>query len=135
MVGPGPEGVLDLAASTKDANLLYAGTSVGLFRSADGGKSWEPAHPAIEPVPMVAVAPDGTLYAYLVGTGLLRAQEPELTWKPVGAGLDGRVIVHLAIDFRSPNRLFAVAVDASGHDPKILASADKGGSWTEFGAD
>jgi hypothetical protein len=51
----------------------------------------------------------------------------------VGAGLDGRIIVHLAIDFADPRRLFAVAVDASGHDPAILASADRGESWTEFG--
>jgi photosystem II stability/assembly factor-like uncharacterized protein len=134
MVGPGPEGTLDLAASATDANRLYAGTSVGVVRSADGGKSWEPAHPAIDPVPMVAVAGDGTVYAYVLGTGLLRAKEPELTWRTVGAGLDGRIILHLAIDFADPRRLFAVAVDAAGHDPQLLASADQGENWTEFGA-
>jgi photosystem II stability/assembly factor-like uncharacterized protein len=133
MVGPGPEGTLDLAASATDADLLYAGTSVGLMRSADGGKSWEPAHPAIEPVPMVAVAGDGSIYAYVLGTGLLRAEEPDLAWRTVGAGLGGRIIVHLAIDFKDPRHLFAVAVDATGHDPAILASADRGESWTEFG--
>jgi photosystem II stability/assembly factor-like uncharacterized protein len=133
MVGPGPEGTLDLAASAIDADLLYAGTSVGLMRSADAGKSWEAAHPAIDPVPMVAVAGDGTIYAYVLGTGLVRAEEPDLDWRTVGAGLDGRIIVHLAIDFADPRRLFAVAVDASGHDPAILASADRGESWTEFG--
>jgi photosystem II stability/assembly factor-like uncharacterized protein len=133
MVGPGPEGTLDLAASATDANRLYAGTSVGLMRSADGGKSWEPAHPTIDPVPMVAVAGDGTLYAYVLGTGLLRAKEPDLAWRTVGGGLDGRIILHLAIDFADPQRLFAVAVDAGGHDPQLLASADRGESWTEFG--
>ena len=135
MVGPGPEGLLDLAASTRQADLLYAGTSVGLVRSTDGGKSWEPAHPALDPVPMVAVAGDGTLYAYIVGTGLLRAheQEPPLPWQRVGAGLDDRIIVHLAIDPHDHRRLYAVAADAQGHAPSILASADGGESWASFG--
>jgi photosystem II stability/assembly factor-like uncharacterized protein len=133
MVGPGPEGTLDLAASAIDAARLYAGTSVGLMRSADGGKSWAPAHPAIEPVPMVAVAGEGTIYAYVLGTGLVRAEEADLAWRTVGAGLDGRIILHLAIDFADPRRLFAVAVDATGHDPQLLSSADEGESWTAFG--
>ncbi len=134
MVGPGPEGVIDLAASALDADLIYAGTRIGLLRSRDGGRSWEPAHPADAPAPLATVGNDGTVYAFLVGEGLMRAREPELEWKPIGDGLDGRVPIHLALDPNEPERLYAVAVRPNGHDPVILASRNAGESWTPFAA-
>jgi BNR/Asp-box repeat protein len=133
MVGPGPEGVIDLAASAVDANILYAGTRIGLMRSADGGVSWKPAHPSSEAAPMVAVANDGTVYAFVLGTGLVRAREPELAWQVIGEGLGGRVPIHLAIDPKEPSRLYALAVEPASHATAILASADGGETWSEFG--
>jgi photosystem II stability/assembly factor-like uncharacterized protein len=132
IVGPGPEEVIDLAASALDADLLYAGTTSGLMRSADGGRSWERAHPSEGPVPLVAVANDGTIFAHLVGTGLLRAREPELAWETVGSGLGDQVLIHLAIDPRDSQRLHAVAVQPGTHRQLLVASSDGGASWTEF---
>jgi photosystem II stability/assembly factor-like uncharacterized protein len=132
IVGPGPEEVIDLAASALDADLLYAGTNSGLMRSKDGGRSWERAHPSDAPVPLVAVANDGTVYAHIVGAGLLRAREPELAWETVGHGLGNQVLIHLAIDPRDPARLYAVAAKPGSHQQSLVASSDGGASWTEF---
>ena len=133
LVGPGPEGVIDLAASAVDANIVYAGTRIGLMRSADGGVSWKPAHSSSEGAPMVAVANDGTVYAFVLGTGLLRAREPELAWQVIGEGLGGRVPIHLAIDPKEPSRLYAVAVEPGSHATAILASGDGGETWSDYG--
>ncbi|HSD35503.1 MAG TPA: exo-alpha-sialidase [Alphaproteobacteria bacterium] len=133
MVGPGPEGTIDLAASAVDANIVYAGTRIGLMRSTDGGVRWEPAHPSPEAAPLVAVANDGTVYAFVLGTGLIRAREPELAWQAIGRGLGNRVPVHLAIDPKEPARLYAVAIEPGSHATAILASGDGGETWTEFG--
>ena len=32
-------------------------------------------------------SPDGTVYAFVLGTGLVRAREPELAWQTIGNGL------------------------------------------------
>src|SRR5215216_1000915 len=55
-----------LAVDPKDPNKVYVGTSdEGLFRSSDGGRSWERLSGVTHPrVTSVAVSPvDGTLYA------------------------------------------------------------------------
>jgi photosystem II stability/assembly factor-like uncharacterized protein len=135
VAGPGPEEAIDIAASAHDPDLLYAGTNTGLMRSTDGGRSWERSHPAEAPVSLVVVGNDGTVFAHLVGTGLLRAREPELDWETLGTGLDGQVLIHLAIDPKDPSRLYAVAVEPGSHRQSLVASSDGGASWSSFPAD
>jgi photosystem II stability/assembly factor-like uncharacterized protein len=135
VVGPGAEETIDLAASARDANQVYAGTNSGLLLSRDGGKSWERAHSSETPVPLVAVGNDGTVYAFVLGTGLVRAREPDLAWETVGRGIEpAHALVHLAIDPKEPRRLYAVAFDLEDHGSALLTSADGGESWSEFGA-
>lgn len=43
MVGPAPKGTIDLAASARDANTVFAATQRGIFKSTDGGRSWKTA--------------------------------------------------------------------------------------------
>jgi hypothetical protein len=102
------------------------------MRSVDGGAHWQQAHPSPEAAPLVAVADDGTVYAFVLGTGLIRAREPELAWQAIGRDLGNRVPVHLAIDPKEPARLYAVAVEPGSHATAILASADGGETWSEF---
>lgn len=133
IVGPGAEDTIDLAASAFDANTLYAGTHAGVMRSRDGGASWERAHPAESPVPLVAVGNEGTVYAFVLGTGLVRAREPELAWQTLGRGMGPeQALVHLAIDPQDPQRLYAISLDLSDHSAAILVSPDGGRSWSEL---
>lgn len=135
IVGPGAEDTIDLAASPFDANTVYAGTYAGVMRSRDGGASWERAHPAESPVPLVAVGNDGTVYAFVVGTGLVRAREPELAWETLWPGMGPeQALVHLAIDPQDPQRLYAISLDLSDHSSALLVSPDGGESWSELGA-
>jgi photosystem II stability/assembly factor-like uncharacterized protein len=135
IVGPGAEDTIDLAASALDPETLYAATHDGVLRSRDGGKGWERAHPSRSPAPLVAVGNDGTIYAFVLGVGLLRAREPELAWETIGRGIDGeQALVHLAIDPRQPQRLYAVSLDLKDHGSAIVTSPDGGETWAEFGA-
>lgn len=125
--GPAPRKLIDLAASAANADRLYAATETGLLVSSDAGKFWE-ALLTGAPVSMVEVTPDGVLYAFVVGRGLVRAEEPPLNLRTVGDGFGQDYILHLAADPADPNRLFAVTGNG-----RILASTDQGKNWAAFG--
>jgi len=128
LVGPPPEGLIGLAASAKDADTLYAATETGLLASKDAGKTWRPVLGGA-PVSLVQVAPDGTLYAFVVGRGLVRSVDGAATFAEVGGGLGGNILLHLAVDPTNPNRLFAATSRS-----QVLTSTDQGRTWTVFGS-
>ncbi len=128
VAGTPPAQVSDLAASAVSADLIYAATSGGVMVSRDGGRTWEPTGAQGQPATMVETGPDGTVYAFIVGSGLIRAPAAMLAWSPVSNGFGSSVLLHLAVDPDDPNRLFAV--DDAG---RILASTDAGLNWTTLG--
>jgi photosystem II stability/assembly factor-like uncharacterized protein len=128
LVGPAPNKLIDLAVSASDAATLYAATDDGLLISTDAGKSWRPVLHS-KPVTLVEVTPDGTLYAFVVDRGLVRAQEgPSPQFENLTKVASGGVLLHLAVDPSNPNRLFA----ATGRG-RVVASADQGRTWETFG--
>lgn len=128
VVGPAPRGLIDLAASAKDANVLYAATEGGLLKSEDGGKSWHEAYLVRRPATMVQVTPEEEVYAFLVGTGLVRTSEPSLSWRTLGDGIDGGYFLHLAAA-PGGESLYAVGVTRQDHEV-LLVSRDGGRSWS-----
>lgn len=129
-LGPAPEGLLDLAASSKTPGQLLAGTKVGLLLSPDGGKSWRPAYASENPVPLAQVTQKGTVFAFVIGTGLIRSSEPELAWQVIGSQLGDRFIVHLAADPADERRLYAVTIDRGTQQQEIMTSSDAGATWS-----
>jgi photosystem II stability/assembly factor-like uncharacterized protein len=123
MVGPAPAGLIDLAVAPEHPDILYAATRTGLLISRDAGKSWAPAMMMRRPVSMVESAADGTVYAYVVGTGLMR--RTGANWSTLGA-LGGE---RVALSFTAaPDRLYAVTQDG-----EILMSRDDGRTWRPYG--
>lgn len=128
VAGPLPERLIDLAASARDDDTLYAATESGLLVSNDAGGTWAAAVEG-SPVSLVEVTPDGTLYAFVLGQGLMGSGEGELDLAPVGADWGDRVLLHLAVDPADKERIFVAS-----HQGEILASEDGGTTWREFGS-
>jgi photosystem II stability/assembly factor-like uncharacterized protein len=127
IAGQPPEGLIALAASASSATRIYGATQTGLMVSDDAGVTWRAVAFAGEPVSMVATGPNGALYAYVVGRGLVRAAEVQSeAWSPLST--DRRIQLHLAIDGKDPSRLFAIA-----HKAGIIRSDDGGKNWRSFG--
>jgi photosystem II stability/assembly factor-like uncharacterized protein len=126
IVGQPPEGLIALAASATSAKRIYGATQMGLMVSDDSGATWRALAFGGQPVSMVATGPNGALYAYVVGSGLMSATEakPE-TWSSLSS--DPRIQLHLAIDDKDPNRLFAIAYKGG-----IIRSDDGGRTWRNF---
>lgn len=118
-----PDQVIDLAASANDPNWLYAGTMTGLMQSKDGLKSWEQLGPAKIPVTLVETTPDGTLYAFFVGTGLFKLSAG--AWSIVSEKPGDAVFMHLAVDPADATHLLAVTQESA-----VLESRDGGATWT-----
>lgn len=123
-----PDGLIDLAASAKDVNTLYAATKGGLFITMDGGRSWRPAYLFKRPVTMVQSSSDGTVYAFVYGSGLLRTTEPGLDWSLVSDDFGDSYFLHLAVDPADATKLYAVNNKGS-----VLVSSDGGRTWAAFG--
>lgn len=70
-----PTGLINLAASSLNADQIYAATKQGLYVSADAGASWQPLGFEGKVVSTVRVGSDGSLFAYVLGRGLMKASE------------------------------------------------------------
>lgn len=129
IVGPGPSGLIDLAASAKDADTVYAATESGLQMSMDAGQSWQPTKLTGQPVSVVEVTGDGRIFAFVLGNGLMQAEEGSTKWETLSAEFGDRFLLHLAADPSNPDRLYAVTQES-----ELLASEDGGRNWRPFGA-
>ncbi|QRM34705.1 F510_1955 family glycosylhydrolase [Microvirga sp. VF16] len=128
LVGPTPDKLIDLAASAKNADVLYAATEAGLLSSRDAGKTWAVVLSGA-PVSLVEVTPDGSVYAFIVGRGLVRSADEALAFTTLSENFGGSVLLHLAADPGNPNRLFAATARGG-----VLTSTDQGRTWATFGA-
>jgi photosystem II stability/assembly factor-like uncharacterized protein len=129
MAGPAPEGLIDLAASSASADRLYAATKTGLWLSDDAGKSWLSAAFPSGIVSMVTSGPGGRLFAFVLGQGLVGAEErAPASWTGLSNGFGDRYILHLAVDPANPDRLYATT-----QENDVLASSDGGRSWKPYG--
>jgi photosystem II stability/assembly factor-like uncharacterized protein len=129
IAGTPPTGLIALAASGLKADQIYAATKQGLYVSADAGASWQPLQFEGEVVSAVKVGPDGSLLAFVLGRGLMKASENKPDdWTLLSNGFAEAIPLHIAIDPADPNHL-ALTTQENG----VLESIDGGATWAPFG--
>jgi hypothetical protein len=103
----------------------WGGGTAGIFRTTNGGSSWQQVS-TLGPAKLPKIAPDGTIYWNLPGTGLAKSIDSGQTWSAVGqsAGLQNERDLVILADGR---------IAAQGGNG-IMVSADKGITWTQSGA-
>ena len=125
-----PNGVLDIAASAIKEGTIYVGTPQGLMVSRDGGKTWSEAFKSKKkrPATLVEILPDGTLYTFSHGQGLITFDETTRKGKILASAknFDG-ALIHLAADPKDKEHLVAVT-----QYMKLLVSEDGGKTWGKF---
>ncbi len=125
LVGPLPGRVLDIAAPEGDPDTLYAATAEGLLVSDDGGRSWQPAYMRRAPTSMVEAGAEGTVYAFMLGVGLVKSQS--MGWTRLNDGFGEDYILHLAEDPTDASRLYAATRKGA-----LLRSEDGGRTWRPY---
>lgn len=127
--GPGAT-VRALFAEPRVADVLYAGTTQGVLRSRDGGRTWTPRSaglPASEVLALGADPAGGYLYAGLQNGGVYRSADQGGRWEKANAGLPSSVQT-LGFDPRSPSVVFAGTANG------LFRSLDRGRRWSRVGA-
>ena len=130
-IGSLPDRVIDIAASSLDADTVYAATLSGVMVSLDGGRSWREfsAGAYLGPVTVIESGWDGAVYVFSLSVGLLKTDERIGGWTVVNDNFGGCIIQHLAIDPVDKDRLYAVLQCNA-----IVASSDGGRTWGVFGS-
>ncbi len=122
-------------ALTMDAEgrSLLLGAHTGVFKSEDGGRSWQkvalsPKHPHLD---VMAIAPDPkdplTVFVGTHEAGVLKTTDGGATWTEVNTGLSGLDVHGLALDPTTPTKLHA-AVREKGEG--LYRTTDGGAKWT-----
>lgn len=127
--GERPPGLIAIAASSLEANRLYAATQDGLHVSEDAGASWQPLSFAGEVVSTVKTGPGKVLYAFVLGRGLMKTDEDgQDKWAALSNGFGDAIPLHLAVDAKDGAHL---ALTTQNND--VLESRDGGATWRPFG--
>jgi len=133
--GNGPEGreVTALAIDPVTPSTLYAGTDGGVFKSTNGGATWEAANARLTDMDVTVLAIDPTTPAILyAGTvdGVFKSTDSGATWGAANTGLGAEPsVTALAIDATTPATLYVVT-----NETTLFRSTDGGGSWNALTA-
>jgi photosystem II stability/assembly factor-like uncharacterized protein len=126
-------GIVAVAVDPARPSRLYAASSVnGVFRSADGGASWQPAR---QPLPAgsashvtaLAVPRTGGIVYAGTGAGAYKSVDGGLSWRPASQGLPSGAVLALAVAPTDPKTVYASVNNNS--DQAVYRSIDGGASW------
>ncbi|MGC8789669.1 WD40/YVTN/BNR-like repeat-containing protein [Caldisericum sp.] len=117
-----------LAIDYKNSKIIYAGTNGAIYKSTDGGDSWNnissnQAYLSSLTILTLNIDPSNSQIIY-AGTsgGVYKSVDSGKSWS--NKGLITEVVHSLAIDPKSSNTIYA------GTDSKVFKSKDGGSSWS-----
>lgn len=115
---------------------MFVGTrSDGIYRSRDGGLSYDCVNPTPGFVPSIVISPafasDNTLFATIDGAGVIRSTDGGTTWESTNEGLGSLDYIQLTIssDFANDQTIYAAARDG------LFVTSDAGVTWNKLDAD
>ena len=124
-------GVYAIAAATLPNGHLFAGTyGQGIYRSTDGGLSWESINQGLGSLYIYALAlspqydSDHTVYAGTAAQGVFKSVDGGDTWQSASDGLTTLELTALSVHPADPQVLLAGTFDRG-----IFRSANGGESW------
>lgn len=134
--GLGVAAVLASSPVFADDGILFAGTSEGIFRTLDGGASWESCNFGLIDVDVLclACAPDFAssqlVWAGTAGGGLYRSRNQGRAWREVGMGLPDAPVQGVAVSLAfAENQTLYAGLEAQG----VYCSTDGGENWSLCG--
>ena len=127
--GSSPSKLVAIAASGVNADQVYAATQNGLYSSSDAGKTWQPLEFEGKVVSAIKTGPKGALFAFVLGQGLMKAEEDKpKEWTVLSNDFGNAIPLHIAIDPVDDKHL---AMTTQNND--VLESHDGGAIWAPFG--
>jgi hypothetical protein len=127
-VGAGEKTVTAVAVHPFDSQVVYAGTPDGVFKSKNGGSSWERVLSQAKVAQSVSVDLVNPEVVYLgTSAGVYKSVDGGASWKEIGADVVGKKNVKkLAVAPSDSKALYAATTDG------VYGSADGGAKWQDL---
>ncbi|MGH7385641.1 MAG: WD40/YVTN/BNR-like repeat-containing protein [Candidatus Rokuibacteriota bacterium] len=115
-----------------DGRTLWLGAHTGLFRSQDGGRTWQPVKLSdkashLDVMSLVGDSRDGrTLHVGTHEAGVFRTRDGGGSWAQMNTGIGGLDVHGLALDPNEPAEVHAAVM---GQGEGVYRTADAGGKW------
>ena len=145
-------GIASIIVNPQNPNIVYVASSIsgidgptaparGIFRSLDGGQSWEAllTCPDCQGASELVIDPatPATLYAGIYGYGVFKSVDGGTNWQLLANGLPNREQVfvgrvRLAINTADPNVVYAsmhIIIQNQYDGPAVFKTTDGGQSW------
>jgi photosystem II stability/assembly factor-like uncharacterized protein len=127
-LGPSSGDIVSLAASPGCCTVYAASSDGSVWRSDDGGASWNGTYDLTSGTRVNALAIDpsspSTAYA-ATDNGLYQTTDSGVTWQSLGTGLPSTALLSVAVDAQDPATIWAGAQDAG-----LYRSTDGGNTWS-----
>lgn len=135
-----------LAIAPTNDSILYAGYTIGIYKSTDQGSTWQYLNLgfALHSQTLVAVDPRSanTVYAAIFPSpyspsylgGVYKSIDGGLSWKEIDNGLtdEDKQIMSMKINSKNPNQIF-IGLYGYGTQGKLCFQSTNGGDqWTDF---
>lgn len=118
--------VVHLATDTKDAQILYASSPQGFFKSADGGTTWKQLFDGF--VATSAVNPkSGAILSVSEKYGLAESTDGGATWKSLPEKFSGETPLFISFYRQNPDIAYLLTEKNS-----VYKSADGGQTWQKL---
>jgi photosystem II stability/assembly factor-like uncharacterized protein len=123
-----PAPVFAVAGSSKQPNIVFAGTAGGILKSVDSGKTWTslPSTPTFVVNALVVDSVDPNQVYAGTDIGTFKSQDGGMTWRAIDQGQG--VIVLVSNPVRSSTLFSAVELD--GRSPGVYRTTDSGANWS-----
>lgn len=120
--------ILILGCSGDQVLRSMLGSEGGVYKSADGGRTWSRAGLEHHTVSHLAIAPQEPDLMYAASSqALCRSDDGGATWNPASDGLGNAQIRAIAVDPNQANTLYAAT------DSGVLRSDTRGATWSATG--
>lgn len=124
-LGPAGGSLGPFVFSREDPSLVFAASNNGVFRSRDGGTSWDRLASGLTDPNLFSLVRSGSaLLAGTYRTGVFRSGDEGETWNPVDLGVADQGVFVLAVDPSDESRIFAGTAESG-----VLRSEDGGDTW------
>ncbi|HUN65260.1 MAG TPA: hypothetical protein VMW43_04100 [Bacteroidota bacterium] len=113
-----------LCYAINSPDIIYVGTSDGIFRSTDAGKTWIAlAQDLVDQAVHSINLSERTVFAATEGVGILRSTDDGNQWGPANTGVSTKYILSIAID---GTRVFAGTTNGG-----VFMSENAGANWLD----
>ena len=117
-----------------DPGIIYVGTeNAGIYKSIDGGLSWQPALNGLGGTNIGTLVMDpnspSTLYAGVINGGVYKTIDGATTWVPVNSGIElpgGELVSILAMDRQNSQHLYFT------QRQHVYETSNGGTTWTQL---